>query len=78
MFSNGHIIQHAGSLVGACKLLVVAYKIYFPDQGWNPSPFLLGARSLSYWTTRGVLDPLFLDCFPFVPAVLSSLKIIND
>ena len=62
----------------ACKPLVVACRIQFPDKGWNPSPFALGAQSLSYWTTRGVLDPLFLDCFPFMPAVPSSLKIINN
>ena len=55
----------------------VACRIQFPDQGWKPSPFALGARSLSHQTTRGVLDPLFPDCFPFIPAVLSSLKIIN-
>ena len=32
------LLEHAGSLVVACKLLVGAYEIWFPDQGWNPAP----------------------------------------
>ena len=36
--------QHTGSLVAACKLLVVACRILFPDQGLNPDPL--------YWMLR--------------------------
>ena len=31
-------LQHTGSLVVACKLLVAAYNIQFPDQGSNLDP----------------------------------------
>ena len=27
-----------GSLVVVCELLVMAYGIWFPDQGWSPGP----------------------------------------
>ena len=33
-------------------LLVAACGIQFPDQGSNPSPFALGARSVGHWSTR--------------------------
>ena len=43
---------YVGSLVATRELLVAARRIYLPDQGWNPGPPALGARSLSHWTTR--------------------------
>lgn len=44
------------ALVAARRLLAAAYGIWisFPEQESNPSPPALGARSLSYWTTREV------------------------
>ena len=42
------------TLVAARRLLAAAYGILFPEQEWNPSPPVLGARSLSRWTTREV------------------------
>ena len=44
------LLHHLGSLIVACKLLVMACGIYFLDQG----PAALGAHSLSHWTTREV------------------------
>ena len=55
-----------GSLVVACKFLVVACGIFFPDQGLNPGPPALGVWRLSHWTTRKVppycFNLLFLIC----------------
>ena len=34
----GSSLRHAGALVVACRLLVVACGIQFPDQGWNLGP----------------------------------------
>ena len=34
----GSWLKHAGSLVVTCELLVVAYRIQFPDQGSNSGP----------------------------------------
>ena len=58
-------------------LRLVACGVLVPEPGVKPLPSALEAQNLNHWTTKGVLDPLFLDCFPFVPAVLSPLKIIN-
>ena len=43
-------------LVAEYRILVVACMISFPDQGSNPGHPVLGARSLSAWTTGKVLD----------------------
>ena len=51
-------IYLAAIFVGACELLVVAYGIYFLDQGLNPGLLHWRAWSLSHWTTREV--PLLL------------------
>ena len=32
-------------MVAACRLSVAAGRVYFPDQGWNPSPCIGGAQS---------------------------------
>ena len=44
----------AKPFVVACKLLVEACDMYFPDQELNPGPTALGVWSLSPWTTREV------------------------
>ena len=57
--------QHIGSsaFVRACKSSAVACEplaavcgIHFPDQGSTPGPSVLGAWSLTHWTSREVLD----------------------
>ena len=49
----------------------------FPDEGLNAGPLHWELGVLATGPPRESLDPLFLDCFPFVPVVLSPLKIIN-
>lgn len=53
MWDLRSLLQHAGSFVATCKLLVVPCGIYFPDHGSN-----LGSpdwqHSLSPWTTREI------------------------
>jgi len=39
----------------ACKLLVAAYGIYFPDQGLKPRLPALGAQNLSHRITKEIL-----------------------
>ena len=53
---------HAGSLVAACELLVVACVWdLVPRPGIEPGPPALGVWSLSHWATREVPShPLFL------------------
>ena len=48
------LLQHEGSLIEACELLVTPCGIWFPDQGlkWGPA---LEALSLSHWTIGEVL-----------------------
>ena len=54
-----------GSLFPAFILSVVACGIQFPDQGSNPGPFVLGAQSVSHWTTKKFLFALFTIKFFF-------------
>ena len=60
-------LQHVGSLFTAFTFLVTACGIQFPDQGSNPGPFVLGAWTLSHWTTKKFLFVLwtikFFLCF---------------
>ena len=62
----GSWLQYVGSLVIACKFLVVPCGICFPDQELNPGPPALGVQRLSHWTTREVppyyFNLLFLTC----------------
>ena len=58
-------LWHVGSLFPAFTLSVVACGIQFPDQGSNPGPFVLGAQSLSHWTTKKFLFALFTIKFFF-------------
>ena len=44
-----------------CGPLAEACGIQFPDPGVKPRPLLLGAYSLSHWTTREVPG-----CFPYI------------
>ena len=54
MWDLRSLLQHVGSLVMACELLVVACVIYDHDQGSNLGP-LHWEYSLSHWTTREIL-----------------------
>ena len=60
-------LQHMGSLFAAFTLLVTACGIQFSDKGSNPGPFVLGAQTLSHWTTKKFLFELltikFFFCF---------------
>ena len=48
-------LRHAGSLVGACGLLVMACMWdLIPHPGIEPGSPALGAWSLTHWTTREV------------------------
>ena len=48
-------MQHAGSLVAACELLVAAcMRDLVPRLGIEPRPPVLKAWSLTHWTTREV------------------------
>ena len=47
MWDFQSLLQHAGSFISACG-------IYFPDQGLNPGPRVLGAWILSRGSTREV------------------------
>ena len=49
-------LQQVGSpvFIVACRLLVAACGIYFPDLGIKPRSPALGAQSLSCWTAREV------------------------
>ena len=40
-------LQHVGSLIAACQLLVAACGIQFPDQGTNPGPLHWESRVLA-------------------------------
>ena len=44
-----YLLQHAGPLVAACRLLVAAHGIKFLGQGSNP-----GLLNLGHWITREV------------------------
>ena len=48
------LVAARGIFVVACGLLGAACGILFPDQGSNPGPPALGARSLNHWTTREI------------------------
>ena len=52
---TGSLIFTVGSLIVACKLLVAAYGIYFPDQRLEPRLPALGAQNLSHRITKEIL-----------------------
>ena len=60
------MLQHTGSFVAACRLLVAASGIWFSDQDLNPGPL---CWSLNHWTSREVLRSL-------VPVVLLYILIM--
>ena len=52
---TGCSLWHAAFLVAACKLLVAAcMRDLVPGPGIEPGPPVMGARSLTHWTTREV------------------------
>ena len=48
-------------LVAACGLLSCGIRDLVPRPGMEPGPLVLGAWSLTHWTTREILGCLFLN-----------------
>lgn len=58
------------------SIFLVAYEIYFPDQGWNLGPQQLEVQSFSYLSPREV--PSFMLLMSPMPQVIFSILEIRD